>query len=475
MPNPAETLSAMFRVTSRLLQDNTQDEAHGQGGLVQERLIIPCNSIMGRHQLGQSSAGLCLRGPGVGRERFFEKNLDYFDNECSKRHCIIELDETLTPRIRDFSSTNGTWLWRPSASKNAQGRWEQLKVGISYRLELHQRIQLGEQSVYEYEFLGLTPNAHIRVRYCSKANDALIHEHDWEWRAIVPDGTPWSTRQMVDPQGHPLHGSPHFSVQVAITSSGSYRANIEYEPWQGKTTSGYIQNSGSAIYGAELVEHDEYGDSEQYQIGYEVLLPGPSEHVTALNASNPRTIPQIFLRSENLSIKVELDSEGWTIKALLFLTRFAELAHQSTEIAFHRARKRRAPSTRFSPDELDADQYYSEQPKSLRHAILCALVKQRLQDQDNATRDPGWISLRQVVGLTDSKELSQREFKNSATTWRIEIAKVLEATAVEVQRRLNQLVGIPQEQDWKSFVEFDTETDNLQLRLHPGILVEKSG
>lgn len=474
MHNLSRSHSAVFRVISRSLRDSTpEDCADDQHGVIQERLIIPLNGIMGRYQLGQASAGLCLRAPGVGRECFYEKQLDYFDRECSKRHCVIELDDQGQTRIRDLSSTNGTWLWRaPRAGRQKLGQWEELQVGVSYPLELHQRIQIGDRSDFEYEFLGLTENAQIRIRYCAKNNDAIVHEHDWEWIPLSPNGKPWHTSELKDAKGQPLHGAPHFSVRIHQRDCGSYLAEIEYDSYQGKRAPGYTQETGSKVYGAELVEHDEYGDSELYQVGYELLLPGNSGFETVGHGGPSTDTPHFFLRSQFLVMRALVDEEGWTTKASLHFSEYLTSQRHSTAITFYRTSAKDDANNRLSKDELSPGQYYSEKPKSIRQAIVCALVERRLRDQSTRAQDPGWLTRDDIIGLTKFKELSQKDFSNNASKWRSDIAKFLETNAIEFQRSLNKLVAIPEEQDWKSFVEFKGTPQDLSLRLHPGIRVE---
>lgn len=473
MHNPSRTQSAVFRVVSRTLLNSTpQDCSETQNGVVQERLVIPLNEVMGRYQLGQSSAGLCLRAPGVGREFFFEKKLDYFDRECSKRHCVIEMDDRGKVRVRDLSSRNGTWLRRsPGISNRPLDGWEQLRVGVSYPLELHHRIQLGARSSIEYEFLGLTSDAHIRVRYCSKSNDAMIHEHDWEWIPLPPTGEAWHTSHLKDTQGQPCHGAPHFSVNVRQNDDGYYLATISYDEYQGKQTSGYTQTTGSKVYGAELVEYEEYGDSELYQVGYEVLLPGGDSNETRGYSVPESQTPHFFLRSEYLVMRALVDKEGWTTRATLDFSEHLGSRRHSTEITFNRRSVRGDDKKRKSKVELAEHQYYSAEAKSLRHAIVCALVERRLQDQQNPHVDPTWLTSDAIIGLTNFHEISQKDFINNASKWRSDIAKLLEANASEFQRSMGKDIAIPEEQDWKSFVEFNHGPEVFSLRLHPSIQV----
>lgn len=471
----AHTHCAVFRVYSRTVRDSAPlDQDTPEEGIVQERVLIPLNAVMGRHQLGQSSGGLCLRGPGVGRECFYEKQLDYFDRECSKRHCIIELDDEGQPRIRDFSSTNGTWLWRSLASTSSRGgSWERLSAGLSYPLLPGQRIQLGHRSNYEYEFVGLSSDAHIRIRYCAKTHDDLIHEHDWEWISIPPDASLWSSRDLKNSKGELLHQGPHLKVRVEAGTTPGYLAHIEYEGAQQQSKPGYTQTSGSQIYGAELIEHEEFGDSELYQVGYELLLPGRGGQKTALNGDTSIDSRQIFLRSRYLRLRADFDEEGWATRARLDFAEFLTAGPYSTDLTFNAVRNSGSSNERYTPQELAVGQYYSARPKSLRHAIVCALIQKRLDDQRLRVQDPGWISQFEVIGLTESKEISGKEFQNNASKWRNDISKLLLANATELQRNLNQLVAIPQEQDWKSFVEFRGSKDDLSLRLHPGIWVQE--
>lgn len=473
-PVSSQTHCAVFRVYSRTVRDSAPlDQEEPEEGVVQERLLIPLNAVMGRHQLGQSSSGLCLRGPGVGRECFYEKQLDYFDRECSKRHCIIELDDEGEPRIRDFSSTNGTWVWRSTSSTSSRaGTWERLSVGLSCALKVGQRVQLGHRSNYEYEFLGLVAGAHVRIRYCSKTHDDIIHEHDWEWIMLPCDGSSWSSRELTNAQGETMHQGPHLRVRVEPGPLSGYLAHVEYEDTQLKSKGGYTQSSGSQVYGAELIEHEEYGDSELYQVGYELLLPGRGGQNTALNRDTAIDNRQLFLRSRYLRLHAELDEEGWASRARLDFADFLTAGPYSTELTFNAVRSGGTASPRFEPGELAPEQYYSAHAKSLRHAIVCALIQKRLEDQRKRVQDAGWISQFEVIGLTEFKEISGKEFRNNASKWRNDIGKLLRANATELQRSLHQIVAIPEEQEWTSFVEFRGSKEALSLRLHPGIWVE---
>lgn len=474
-PAPAPTLDkthcAVFRVVSLEVQRaNPEDMGTPGHGVIQERLILPLNSIMGRSQLGQAGAGLGLHAPGVAHSNFFVKKLDFFDNKfCSKLHCFIEVDEYNQVRIRDNSSTNGTWLL--SRDQN----WVRLEPGSSHALEIQQKIRLGgANSQYEYEYLGLSPHAHIRVRYCSKSNDTLIQGHHWEWMRIPMNGTVWSTRNLQSIDGLALHGGPHFDVQITRAEDGTLRASVGYDAIPNRVPRTFLQKRGSTVYGAELEGHDEDGDSEIYQVGYELLLPGEVEDaITPILGAPIEHTRRYFLRSSSLRFHAQIDEEGWTTQARIDFANLDPIGVFSTNIKFYRVHQNTPPKEeRLTRAEVVEDGFYSSTPKTIRQAMTCALIERRLRDQRHQEQEPGWVTPEEIVGLTEFRTLDNAKFLRSFKKWRSDLRDQLSNRAIEIQRGLPKYISIPAEQDWLDFVELVDEQDALKIRLHPEIRVE---
>lgn len=471
-PPLEKTHCAVFRATSRDLTSVSPEKfSQPEEVVIQEQVIIPLNAMMGRHQLGQANAGLAVDAPGIAISNYFVQSVDYFDNVyCSGLHCFVEVDHKGQIRIRDNNSTNGTWLLASSKS------WQRLPAGRSHRLEMGQRIRLGGQnSKYEYEYMGLSSHAHIRIRHCSKNNDALIDTHHWEWMKIPADGQVWSTRELRNPAGVPLHGGPHFEVCVTRNSNGLLQAQIDYERVGNRLPLRFIQTEGSSIYGAELWGLDEDWESENYQVGYELLLPGEIRGmITPIVGKEVERSCRHFAYTESLRFDAQLDEEGWASHAHIVLTSLAMLGYYGTEIKFYGVRNIAAANqpARLTPAEIPPNGMYSKTAKSIRQAITCGLIELRRRDQECPDQAPGWMIPDDIVGLTQFRELSAEKFLSNFKKWRSDIRDQLLMTSTNAQGTLPKYIAIPYEQDWLNFVELETRGETIQVRLHPKIRVE---
>lgn len=471
-PPLEKTHCAVFRATSRDFTRTTVDESdEPEQVVIQEQVIIPLNAMMGLNQLGQSNAGLGIDAPGIASGNFFIQSVDYFDNVyCSALHCFVEVDHEGLIRIRDNNSTNGTWLY------SSDRGWHRLPAGRSHLLEMGQRIRLGgKNSKYEYEYLGLSSHAHIRIRHCSKSNDTLIDTHHWEWMKIPADGRVWSTRELRNQAGVPLHGGPHFDVCVTRDSNGSLQAQIDYDRVANRLPLRFIQTEGAGIYGAELWDLQEDCEAENYQVGYELLLPGAIPGaVTPIVGKEVERSSRYFAHTTSLRFDAQVDDEGWASHAHVVLASLAKLGYYGTEIKFYGVQNRARASlpARLTPAELPPNGMYSKTAKSIRQAIICGLLELRRRDQESPNQEPSWLTPSDIVGLTQYRELSDEKFLSNFKKWRSDIRDQLLTTSAVAQGTLPKYIAIPYEQDWLNFVELETQGQKIRARLHPKIRVE---
>lgn len=471
-PPLEKTHCAVFRAMSRDLTRQSKDDSETADEVViQEQVIIPLNAVMGRDRVGQGNSGLGMDAPGIARGNYFIQSVDYFDNVyCSALHCFVEVDHECHIRIRDNNSTNGTWLLSSNRT------WERLPSGRSHLLEMGQRIRLGgKDSKYEYEYLGLSSHAHIRIRHCSKTNDTLIDTHHWEWMKIPADGRVWSTRNLRTESGTRLHGGPHFDVRVTRDENGSLQAQIDYDRVANRLPLRFVQQQGSSIYGAELWGEDEDWESDNYQVGYELLLPGEIPGaVTPIVGKEDERSSRYFTETKSLRFDARLDDEGWASHAHIELASLARLGNFITEIKFYGVQRSSNESkpARLTLAELSPNAMYSKAAKSIRQAITCGLIEQRRRDQKSPNQDPGWLTPNDIVGLTQYRELSANKFLTNFKKWRSDIRDQLVSTSSGAQRALPKYISTPFEQDWLSFVELEMDGEQPRVRLHPQIRVE---
>lgn len=424
--------------------------------VVQDLFLAPLNSVLGRGSIKPAHQQQRVVGPSSFARRFHEKKQDYFDQEVSRRHCTVEVDDVGQVRLRDLASTNGTWLRRSSRAR----RWSSLAVGRSYRLEPGNRVRLGENSRYAYEYLGLSSDAYIRVRLCSSDNLSLIDLNQWEWKLLSESAGIWSTRDHCDERGRPYHGSPHFDVQLSRSETGSMLARVEFEPSR-LNGSGlvHMQASGHQLHGAELESVTANSDtqerelaSEEYKVIYELALPGPDKELTS------GTGFRVFLETRSLCLESELDQDGWPQTAKFrFAAKQQNLRLPSLELHFRAAKG----------DE--------DGSKSFRHAFVRALFVQRLQDMKCGTQseDSGWVDLSTVQELLSQHELTESRFRSSVYRWRNDVQNKLAEAAFRIQLLNITTIAIADEENW-TFLEEEQDGATCRFRLAPAICCFKA-
>lgn len=229
MDSAADRAIAIFRVTRVGADPSLPRSARPRNEtVVQEHFLVPLSSVVGRGSLMPAHEQQLVRGPASFGERFHEKQQDYFDQEVSRRHCTIELDPYHRVRVRDLASTNGTWLSR-SSPRQQRRQWEALLPGRSYLLNAGHGLRLGENSVYQYTYLGLSYDAHVRLRLCAHEMLDLVDMERWEWQRISLQDPPWSTRDGLGSTQGPLHQGPHFRVSLQAGPNRALQAHVEYD------------------------------------------------------------------------------------------------------------------------------------------------------------------------------------------------------------------------------------------------------
>lgn len=458
MHDLAKTATALFRVHQRSLKSRAPGSSDAVSTVVQDLFIAPLNSIIGRGTLKPAHEQQRVVGPSSLTKRFHEKRQDYFDQEVSRRHCSIEVDDEGKVRIRDLASTNGTLILKSSRAQ----KWITLAAGRSYRLEPGNRVRLGKKSLYEYEYLGLSVDAHIRVRLCSRDNLSLIDMNHWEWKRLLVQDRPWSTRQHCDESGQPYHGAPHFEVRLTRSPQDLLSAEVHFESSHAASNYVYQQASGHALHGAELetitITQDPTNRdllSEEYRVVYELALPGHDSDLTA------GTDFRLFLSSNKLQFRNGLDPEGWPQSSSISFG--VEPDGPGVDLHF------RAPKSASSPTGKDTDSTHSG--RSFRHALVKSLTEQRLQDlQTKATPERmGWVGLTTIHALLDDPSLDERRFRSSVYRWKNDLQKKLAEASQEFQLSNIAAIAIADEETWDFLEESVDEDDKPQFRLRPGI------
>lgn len=432
--------------------------------LRQERLVIPLNRVMGRNQLDQPSSSLSVYGPGEGGEELFiVPTLDYFDRLASRQHCMIELDEQGQVRVRDLGSTYGTFLQRDSSATAKE--WIRLAPGVSYLLLPGQRLRLGEGSVAEYEYTGVTSDVHIRLRYWSRDISFPLECTPFEWTALPSHQGEWSSAKMLGEGDAPLHDPPHLTVRTELRG-GVPVASVELEATSETEPKRTAQYSGSMIHGADLDTSGEPDLVQHFRAGYELLLPGPSSKETGMGM-----IEHTFLRPERLRFHAVLDVRNW----ISFLS--VGFAHLHTPHSYQTCLGSKGDGAYdiSSLPPLDPAQvsqicrHEGVKALSISKAIAVALVERRRLDlQQGPSKEPGWISKDQVIALRRS-DLSEEKFQNNFTKWRSDVAKKLKTAAAGLRETRAKTCAIPEEADWIRFVETKDDGDCMSIRFVPTV------
>lgn len=454
--NPlSKNATALFRVHQQNIRSILSTNEDFECSTVQDLFLVPLNSVVGRGSIIPAHEQQRVVGPSSFAKRFHEKKQDYFDQEASRRHCTVEVDDAGRVRIRDLASTNGTWLRHSSRSR----RWSALSVGRSYRLQPGSQVRLGKNSRYVYEYLGLSSDAYIRVRICSSDNLSLIDLDQWNWKLLSESDGVWSTRDHCDERGEPYHGSPHFDVRLFRSQEGSMLARIEFEPSCLKSSClVHVQSSGHELHGAELEsdtinpesQESELG-SEEYKVVYELALPGTDRDLTSGAEF------RVFLATKTLCLESEIGSEGWPR-----IARFRFAANQNNM---------RLPSLELHFRAAKGDE---ERSKSFRHAFVRALFEQRIQDIESGLQldEFGWVNVRIVQKLLGQYDLTETRFRSTVYRWRNDVQNKLAEIAFRIQQSNVTTVAIPDEEDWNCVEEEQVGTES-RFRFVPEICCNK--
>lgn len=466
---------ALFRINTQPSSSQpAKREAHpittdGSGAVRQERLVIPLNRIMGRNQLEQPRASLPIYSPGEGGDELFvAPTLDYFDNRASREHCMIELDEGQNVCVRDLGSSYGTLLCRDQG-QGKDLRWDLLTPGVSYGLKAGYRLRLGVESSVEYEYVGTTPDIHIRLRYWSRDIVFPLECTPFEWVSIPTDGGQWSSAQILGEGGQPLHDGPHLTVRTSLGEVWPV-ARVELEATEVSAQKDTVQLSGSMIHGADLDTSGEPDVLHNFRVGYELLLPGPSSKATGLGFVN-----HTFLSPQRLKFHAVLDAQGWLSFVAVGYAHVQTPESYRTPVEFKGDRSYDTSSLPVSePHTVSEIARRGDDAKkpSLSKAIVVALLEQRRLDLlAGAGAEAGWVS-RQAVARVLGEEFSEEKFQNNFTKWRSELSKKLKITASSFRETRSKTCGIPEEVDWTKFAESRTEEGRLFVRLCPMIELE---
>lgn len=435
--------------------------------LRQERLVIPLNRIMGRNQLEQPSSSLPVYGPGEGGDALFVvPTLDYFDRLASREHCMIELDEDGEVRVRDLGSTYGTFLQRHE--KMSADQWLGLSPGVSYVLVPGQRLRLGQDSVVEYEYTGISSDIHIRLRYWSRDISFPLESSPFEWTAISADGGSWSSASVLGETGPTLHDAPHLTVRCELRGKVPV-ATVELEATEVSPSTRTVQVSGSSMHGADLDTSGEPDVVHHFRAGYELLLPGPSRKETGMGM-----IAHTFLQPSHLRFHAVLDARNW----LSFVS--VGYAHVHTPNNYRTGVEFKGDgsydTTALAELEYAAvDEIRREdgiKVPSLSKAIVVALIERRRLDRtQGGAQEAGWVTREHVVELR-GQEVSEDQFQNNFTKWRSELAKKLKISAAAFRQTRAKSFAIPEEADWIKFAESKVVDDRMFIRLSPTIEVQ---
>lgn len=427
-------------------------------------LVIPLNRIMGRNQLEQPSSSLPVYGPGEGGdELFIVPMLDYFDRLASREHCMIELDEQGKVRVRDLGSSYGTFLQRHSSASAKE--WIRLAPGVSYLLLPGQRLRLGEGSVAEYEYTGLTSDVHIRLRYWSRDISFPLEASPFEWTAIPSREGVWSSASVLGDASAPLHDPPHLTVRTELRG-GVPVATVELDATPVSEAKRSVQHSGSMIHGADLDTSGEPDLVQHFRAGYELLLPGPSSKETGMGM-----IAHTFLVPDHLRFHAVLDVRNWVSFVSVGFSHIHTPQNYRTGIGSKgEASYDTSSLPRLDPTvvaQIRRDERIK--PPSISKAIVVALIERRRLDlSQSSDKAPGWITKEQVSALRGS-EVTEEQFQNNFTKWRSELAKKLKVSAAGLRETRAKTCAIPEEVDWIRFAESKVEEGNMFVRLGPTI------
>lgn len=462
MNSLADRAIALFRVTRADGEPASPSSAlAGREVVVQEHFLVPLNSVMGRGSLLPAHEQQLVRGPTSFGERFHEKQQDYFDQEVSRRHCTIELDPYHRVRVRDLASTNGTWLSRSGPRATTRRQWDALLPGRSYLLRAGYGLRLGANSVHEYTYLGLSYDAHVRLRLCGHEMLDLVDMERWEWHPISLQDSPWSTLDGLGSTQGPLHEGPHFRISVNAAPNRALQAHIEYDT-PGCGPRHFVQTSSSRMYGADLengVTPDLNGQPEDFRAVYELMLPGADEESTS------RSLSRAFLEVRRLRMQTQLDPQGWPRTVCIQFEPGPLHKHRASQVMLHfRATKSSRPGAG------------NHSQRSLRHALVRALLAKRLEDQAQGRLQgaEGWVGIQSILELSDEGRTQPERVRSSIHRWKNELQAKIRQAAEETQRAHPLTVSIGEEESW-DFLEECEHLGQSRFRLVPGLRVCQLG